>query len=205
MPGDRLRPGVQTGLGQLLTPLDDGLLDIIGCPVRVAPRSTRARLERGLAVEPVAPHEDLYPLPADAVVAGDLALGPALDDHRHDQDSGHRHRPPPLRSGCKRCRETPANYVLNSDTLSSTKEPGAIGPSSRPSGGRYSSSHRSRRASPFDAGQVVFGFLGDVLRTRLRYAGDGSSGCQATVLLARAALALRGRLKCPHRPRTEDR
>jgi hypothetical protein len=42
---------------------------------------------------------------------------PAFDNTCCDHDPGHRHRPHPPPSGCKRCRETPVNYVVNSDAV----------------------------------------------------------------------------------------
>ena len=120
VPGDGLGAGVVAGFGELFAQRDDRVLDVLADAVGVAAGAARPRLERGLALGLVAGDEGLHPAPRDAVVASDLALGPALEHHRCDHDPGHRHRPPPPPSGCKRCRETPANYVVNSDTLSST-------------------------------------------------------------------------------------
>ena len=53
------------------------------------------------------------------LVAGPRCWAPSrlFEDDRCDHDPGHRHRSSPHLSGCERCRETPANYVVNSDTL----------------------------------------------------------------------------------------
>ena len=48
--------------------------------------------------------------------------GPPATHHRRDRQPRHRHRPPPT-SGCEQCPETPANYVQNSDTITSRREP----------------------------------------------------------------------------------
>jgi len=116
VPGDGLRTRIVASFGQLLAQRHDRVLDGAGGAPRARVRAAGARLERCLTLHLVAPDEDLHPLPRDPVVAGHLALRPTLDHHRHDHHTRHRHRRSPPPSGCKRCRETPANYVLNSDT-----------------------------------------------------------------------------------------
>lgn len=68
-----------------------------------------------------AANERLHPSPRDPVVPGDLPLGPAVNDHGRDHNPSHRHRTTPWHQGCERCCETPANYVLMSDTFVSTR------------------------------------------------------------------------------------
>ena len=81
----------------------------------------RGRRDRGLqarvALGQVALDQRDHPPPRHPVLPGDLALGPALDQHRRDDQLRHPHRPP-LVSRCERCPETAVNDVLNSDTTS---------------------------------------------------------------------------------------
>ncbi len=64
---------------------------------------------------------DLHPAAGHPILPGHHALRPALQHHRRDHNPRHRHRPSPRSPGCERCLETPANYVLNSDTSEGAK------------------------------------------------------------------------------------
>ena len=122
MPGDGLGTGVMPGVTQLLAELNNpGLQRLIHDPARIRVRSPGARFERCLTFDQIALDQCAHPLPRYPVVPGDPALRAALHDHGSDQDPSHRRRPSPPFSGWQRCRETPANYVLNSDTTGGYK------------------------------------------------------------------------------------
>ena len=57
----------------------------------------------------------------DPVVAGHLTFIASFDQHGRDHQLRHSHRST-LVVGCKRCPETAVNDVVNSHTLSSTRE-----------------------------------------------------------------------------------
>ena len=83
------------------------------------------RLERGSkAASPsalVALDQLLHPVAGDVVVAGDLALGAALDDDSGDDQPGLGHGRH-LRTRCQLCPGTGANYVVEPDTVSPTRK-----------------------------------------------------------------------------------
>jgi hypothetical protein len=120
VPGDGFGAGVVSCFGEFFAEGDDETLDAVGDVPRVAVRPARAGFERGFTFRLVAGDQGLDPAPGHAVVTGDFTFAAAFDDDCCDHDPGHRHRPPPRSSGCKRCRETPVNYVVNSDTPTST-------------------------------------------------------------------------------------
>jgi hypothetical protein len=116
VPGDGFGAGVVSGFGEFLPQLDDPVLDGVGDAPRVAAGPSGVRFKSCFAFGRVTGDEGLDPAAGDAVVAGDFTFRAAFDYDCCDHDPGHRHRPPQS-SGCKRCRETPVNYVVNSDTL----------------------------------------------------------------------------------------
>ena len=117
VPGNGLRARVVAGIGELLTQLDDpGLQRLIDDPARVRVRSPGPRLESCLTLDQITLDQCAHPLPRHPVLPSHLALRAALHDHGSDQDPSHRHRTSPPLTGWQRCRETPGNYVVNSDT-----------------------------------------------------------------------------------------
>ncbi len=117
---DRVGPGIKPLVGQVLAELDDLPLQGLRRAMGARPGQPRPGLETGLTLCIEASDELVDPLPGEPVVAGHLRLRPPLDPDRGDHEPCHRHRPPPLDPGCKRCRETPVNYVLKPDSPGGT-------------------------------------------------------------------------------------
>lgn len=78
-------------------------------------------LEGHIALGLMAGHQLLDPPPGQPVLPGYLAFRPPFDHHCRDHQPRQRHPTPPA-PRCEPCRATPANYVLNSDTATSTNE-----------------------------------------------------------------------------------
>jgi hypothetical protein len=117
--GDGGRTRLMAAAVEFLAQRDDLVLERLTGPYRAAVWPPRAGLQPGVALGQVAPDELDHPPSGDAVVPGDLALAPALDQHRGDHQLRHPHRTL-LDSGCERCPATGVHDVLNSDTASDT-------------------------------------------------------------------------------------
>jgi hypothetical protein len=88
-------------------------------------------LQTGLALGEVALNQGDHPASRDPVLAGNLTFTTSFDQHGHDHQLRHSHRST-LVVGCERCLETGVNDLLNSDTLSSTRETGSSADYSEP-------------------------------------------------------------------------
>jgi hypothetical protein len=93
--GDRVGAGIVTLLRQVLAELHDLLLDRLGDLMWARPRTSRPRLEPGLALNLETSDELVYPPSRDAVVPSDGRLAPPLDQDRRDDQPCQRHLPPP--------------------------------------------------------------------------------------------------------------
>jgi len=126
VPADRVRAGVQTYVVELFAQPQYQFDGLRRGRCRTGQRSTRQRLERVLALEPVAGHELADPALGHPVGAGYLGLGLAGQNCRDDKATL-RHpaacESPAMPKTCDtrfRCPETPHSDVLNQDTVSPT-------------------------------------------------------------------------------------
>jgi hypothetical protein len=125
---DRIRqivdpPAPRRGRGvavELLAQGDDLVLDGLGCALGAFARPPGPGHQPSVALGQEPLNELDHPAAGHPVGAGDLALGPAFDQHRGDHQLRHPHRSP-LRLGCERCPATAVNDVLNSDTAVGTQ------------------------------------------------------------------------------------
>src|SRR5215212_7542808 len=117
--GDGFRAAVQPLLGQLLTQPKNHLLGVGVDRMRAGMRTAGPRLKGGNTLGVETFDQLLHPVPGDPVVAGHLALGPALHSDRDNDQLSHRHVAPPKKR-CQLCPETGANYVVQPVTLASS-------------------------------------------------------------------------------------
>jgi hypothetical protein len=92
--GDGRRAGFVPVLVEVLADRDDLVLDRVGGAARAAVRATGPGQQPCLALREVTPDQGDHPPPAHPVIAGDLALGTPLDQHRRDHQLLHAHRSP---------------------------------------------------------------------------------------------------------------
>src|SRR5215212_8764299 len=119
--GDGFRAGVQPLLGQLLTQPKNHLLGVGVDLMKAGMRTAGPRLKGGNTLGVETFDQLLHPVPGDPVVAGHLALGPALHSDRGNDQLSHRHVAPPQKR-CQLCPETGANYVVKPVTVVPTGE-----------------------------------------------------------------------------------
>jgi hypothetical protein len=84
MPGDGVRPGIQSFAGKSLAQLDDQIDGGLRQAGRAGVRAPGVRLECGLALEAVTGHQTADPALRDPVFAGHLRLAATLDDNSGD-------------------------------------------------------------------------------------------------------------------------
>src|ERR1700686_2582717 len=106
---------------EVLSQLDNLILEGLGGAPGAGQRSPRSWSQARIALGEVARNQGDHPASRHPVLTCNLTFGPPLDQHGRDHKICHSHRPP-LRLRCARCPETGVNGVLNSDTLSSTRE-----------------------------------------------------------------------------------
>jgi hypothetical protein len=121
MESDGRGTGFMPRLVEILADGDDLVLDRRVSPVRGVQRPSRPRFESGIAFGLITLHQRDHPPPRHPIVPGDLTLGSALDQYRHDNQPRHTHHSP-LALRCERCPETGVNDVLNSDTPGGTNK-----------------------------------------------------------------------------------
>lgn len=116
---DRVGPGVGAEVDQLLSQLDDAVLDQGRRRRRVRSRSFRARVKTRRALGAVALDEGADPGRRDPVFLGRRANSQTLGHHRRHNDLVLDHDSPPPR--CSLCRDRSVHYVMKVETAGGTK------------------------------------------------------------------------------------
>lgn len=88
VPDNRVRAGVQAVQHEVVADLDDQLDRRGRRGPRARVRPSRTRLERSVALDPVAGHELGHPAFRDVVVAGNVALVATFDNDGSDNEAG---------------------------------------------------------------------------------------------------------------------
>ena len=123
---DGVRAGVQSLPGQLLAHRDDLILHLRCGRGGAAVRTSRPRLKRRLALDPVARDELMHPIPGHVVVASNLALAAPLHHDSGDDQPGLGHSrhlqqvSTMSRDSCQLCPETrhcQPDHVISRDTV----------------------------------------------------------------------------------------